>query len=92
MQEDDIVTSYKMNRLSIHDSNDNILIDEQSSDEYLWVPPGLDKTMVCEKFLFGFVNAKIPVLVFSHYCQDEVLMVSQIFLTHFSPISHFYTP
>ena len=58
MQEDDIVTSYKMNRLSIHDSNDNILIDEQSNDEYLWVPPGLDRALVCEKFLLVFGSTK----------------------------------
>ena len=68
-----------MNRLSIHDSNDNILIDEQSNDEYLWVPPGLDRTLVCEKFLFGFVSTKTANSSFS---QDEVLMVSQASLRH----------
>lgn len=46
MPVDDIITNYRMNRLSIHDNNENIVMDEQESEEYLWVPPGLDSQLV----------------------------------------------
>lgn len=43
----DIIDTYKKNRISLHDNNDNILIRENPEhDQYMWVPAGLEKHLV----------------------------------------------
>ncbi|XP_057306957.1 prickle planar cell polarity protein 3-like isoform X2 [Hydractinia symbiolongicarpus] len=55
----DIINDYKMNRLSLHDMNENITTEEPDSDEYLWVPPGIDDDLV-EAFMCSLHPDKVP--------------------------------
>ena len=44
---DDIIDTYKKNRISLHDTNENIVIQNGNEDEqYMWVPAGLDPNLV----------------------------------------------
>ena len=49
---DDIIDTYKKNRESLHDTNENIVLHNgHESDQYMWVPAGLDANLVSKLLL-----------------------------------------
>jgi len=43
----DIIDTYKKNRISLHDTNENIVLHNgYESDQYMWVPAGLQEHLV----------------------------------------------
>lgn len=52
----EIIETYKKNRISLHDTNDNIVIRENPEhDQYMWVPAELEKHLV--SYIFHFFSS-----------------------------------
>lgn len=56
----ELIDTYKKNRMSLHDNNQNVILhDGGDSDHYMWIPAGLDNHLV-EDYMASLPRNRVP--------------------------------